>query len=326
MMRKLGGKIRSSRIGFHVLNRIFDSRLTETKLYKKLYYKKINSVAKKLSNVLPKSIEIGITNVCNANCIMCPHHKLKKMGFMDMGLYRKIVDDAVSCGMERVALSFFGEAMLDKDLEERIQYAKSKGLKVSFFTNASKMDKEKSQMIIRNKVDDVSVSLDSPNKETYEKIRRNLKFEDVRDNILGLIELKKKMKSDLPAIGLAIVEMDENTNELKDFYSDWKDRVNSINIINMRNWSGKSKERKSKTKYPCALLWQMIVVDWDGEVVLCCNDWNHEEVVGNLNVESIRDVWDGKKLDKVRKMHLADKVNCVPVCAKCDKKTDWWLL
>ena len=325
MIRKVGNKLRSSRIGFHILNSIFDSRLVETSFYKKLYFKKINKVSKKLAGTLPKSIEIGITNVCNADCIMCPHRHLKKMGFMDMKLYKKIVDDAVSCGMEKVALSFFGEAMLDKNLEKRIRYAKYKGLKVSFFTNASKMDKEKAKMIIKNKVDNISVSLDSPNKETYEKIRRNLKFEDVRDNILNLIKLKKKAKSKFPLISLAMVEMEENSGEAKAFYNEWKDRVDSINMINMRNWSGKSKKRKAPTKYPCALLWRMIVVDWNGEVVLCCNDWNHEEVVGDLNKESIRDVWNGKKLKRIRMMHLADRINCVPVCAKCDKKTDWWL-
>jgi len=170
MIRKIAGKARSSRLGFKALNYVFDSKITETALYKKLYFKKIKRTAKLHTDVLPKSIEIGITNVCNADCIMCPHRHLKKMGFMNMGLYKKIVDDAVSCGMEKVSLSFFGEAMLDKDLEARIKYAKNKGLGVSFFTNASKMDESKSKMLIKNKVDNISVSLDSPNKETYEKI------------------------------------------------------------------------------------------------------------------------------------------------------------
>jgi len=142
---------------------------------------------------------------------------------------------------------------------------------------------------------------------------------------LGLIELKKKAKSKFPSISLAIVEMDENTKELKKFHNEWINRVDSISIINMRNWSGKAKKRKAVTKYPCALLWQMMVVDWDGEVVLCCNDWNHEDVIGDLNKESIREVWTGVKLKRARDMHLADRVNCVSVCAKCDKKTDWWL-
>ena len=43
-----------------------------------------------------KKIYVEITNHCNLNCIMCNNDKLKrKRGFMDISLYKKIIDEIV---------------------------------------------------------------------------------------------------------------------------------------------------------------------------------------------------------------------------------------
>ena len=251
---------------------------------------------------------------------------------MDMKLYKKIIDDASSSGIGGVGLSFFGEAFLDKNLIERIKYAKSKGLGVSFFTNGSLMNKEKAEEIIKAGLDSMVISLDSIKKETYEKIRRNLKFEDTKNNILGLIKLKEKLKKNNPKINLVFVLMDENASELKEYYKEWRSKVNSINVINMRNWSGEVNNKTEKSihfkkgleRTPCGLLWQQFNSDWDGKVVICCNDWGHNVVLGDMNKESISDVWFGKKLKAIREVHKRREFYKIPFCAKCNKKTIWW--
>lgn len=332
-INQLLSKIRSSRRGQEIARAILSTKLIyNNPLYKKMYNKKINSVMKAKEKNLPSTIDIGITNACNADCIMCPHNKLKKFGFMDMKLYEKIIDDASSEGIKNVTLTFFGEAMLDVKLNERVKYAKSKGLHVSFFTNASLMDEEKARGIIEAGLDNIIISLDSDKKEVYEKIRRNLKFSDTKKNILKLLELKKTLNKKNPSVNLVFVLMNENASELKSFYEKWMPKVDGINVINMRNWAGaidkKTKHslhfKKIIERTPCALLWNGFVVDWDGEVVICCDDYSHKVVIGDLNKESIRDVWEGKKLKAIREMHKRKEFSKIPICSQCNKKTVWW--
>ncbi len=329
MIYNLLCKVRSNYILHGVALRIFYSRsLNNNYVYKKIYKKRIDKVISKKESSLPHSIAIGTTNACNADCIMCPHKKISKIGFMDMDLYKKIIDDAVTSGMKFVNLSFFGEPFLDKKIFERIEYAKKRELWVSLFTNGSLIH-GKVRKILDSGLDSITISLDSDNKANYEKIRNKLNFDVVTRNINELIASKVNIGKTKPIIRLAFVLMEDNSSELKSYFKKWKHKVHSINIINMRNWfnsSGVAFDRKSFYMDPCALLWNDFVIDWDGEVVLCCNDWNHQEVIGNMNYQSIIDVWRGRPLNEIRSYHKNGDFDKVHICSKCDKITNWWLV
>ena len=336
MMSKILGKIREKRMGYNLGRKILSTPLImNNKLYNYLYDKKISKSINKLNKKYPFGVEIGTTNLCNAECIMCPHLKLKKMGTMDMGLYRKIIDNCERLGIKVITLSFFGEPFLDKELIEKIKYAKGKGMFVAFYSNASLLNEEWAKKIINSGLDGITISFDGYSKETYEKIRVGLKFEVVKKNILNLIETKKKMKKNNPQIILVLVELEENKKEIKQFYKEWNKKVDGINIINMRNWANKIKKEGTKESFhfnknlkkkPCSLIWREMVVDWNGEVVLCNDDWNHSNVLGNLKKQTIEEIWKGEKLNKIRKAHMKGEFSKIPLCSGCNRKSVWWLI
>lgn len=331
-MRKILHKIRSSEKGYKIASNILGCKIIANNcIYQHFYKRKINQSILKLEGKMP-SIDIGITNLCNADCIMCPHRNIKKFGTMKMNLYKKIIDDVSQCGIESVNLSFFGEAMLDKTLIDKIIYAKSKNLKVGFFTNAALMFKDKSKEMIDAGIDRITVSMDSNDKKIYEKIRVNCEYNDVKKNILDFLELRKKSKKKI-TVSMVAVLMDENYNNLKEYHSFWGPKVDSINLINMENRSDsfdkKSKKslsyKKGLIREPCPLIWEHMVIDWDGKVVLCCNDYLHEVVVGDLNKETIKDVWFGNKINMFRSIHKKSEFKKLPFCDRCNKRTIWWL-
>ena len=49
--------------------------LVNTSLYKKIY---TNMMLKKAKQLKPYILSLENTNICNANCIMCPHSKMKR--------------------------------------------------------------------------------------------------------------------------------------------------------------------------------------------------------------------------------------------------------
>ena len=153
---------------------------------------------------------------------------------MDMMLYKKIIDNCNSLNIKRVNLSFFGEPFLDKGIVEKIKYAKTKGMYVGFYSNGSLLNRDLAKKIVESKLDGITISFDGYSKETYEKIRKNLKFENVKRNILNLLVFRDKFGSKNPKIALVLVELDENKGEIRQFYNEWSKKVDSINIINMR--------------------------------------------------------------------------------------------
>ena len=89
---------------------------------------------------LPTVLMIENTNHCNAECVMCPRDTLsRKRGFMDFGLFEKIIKEASSEKRKPVThLHGFGEPLLDKLLPDRIQLAKNCGITRTYIvSNAS---------------------------------------------------------------------------------------------------------------------------------------------------------------------------------------------
>lgn len=55
---------------------------------------------------------------------------------------------------------------------------------------------------------------------------------------------------------------------------------------------------------------------------LCCSDYKHELLVGDLNRQSLMEIWNGDALKTVRAAMLAPDRPRIPLCAKCD--AEWW--
>ncbi|HPD81837.1 MAG TPA: radical SAM/SPASM domain-containing protein [Candidatus Pacearchaeota archaeon] len=336
MLSKTLRKIRGSKTGYNFGRKILSNPfIVDSKIYDKYYNKKIRKTINSLEKKFPLGVDIGTTNLCNAACIMCPHSKLKKMGTMDMKLYKKIIDNCARLNIKLITLSFFGEPFLDKNIIEKIKYAKEKKMYVGLYSNASLLNKDLSKKIIESGLDGITISFDGYSKETYEKIRKNLKFEITKRNVLELINIKNKMKRLNPKITLVLVELEENKKEIGNFYKEWKEKVDSINIINMRNWANDIQKEGTKESFhfnkkikrkPCALIWLKMIVDWNGDVVLCCDDWNHSIILGNLKKQTIEEIWEGDKLKKIRESHKKGEFYNVPLCAGCNKKTIWWMI
>ncbi len=335
LLVKILRKIRSKKAGYEIGRKILSSSfVTNNSIYDSLYDKKINKTIEKIEKRYPVSVHIASSNYCNASCIMCPHSKLKKFGNMNNDLYKKIIDNCKKLKIKNLVLSFFGEPLIDKNLLERIKYAKSSGMSVGFSSNASLLTKKWARDLIESGLDSITISLDGYSKETYEKIRLGLKFDVVKENILGLVEMKKKMNKQNPSINLVLVEMEENKREIKNFYGEWKNKVQGINIINMRNWAGTIEKETTKESFhskknmkrkPCVSIWTEMYVDWEGKVVLCCDDWNSSVILGDLNKQSIEEIWRGGKLNKIRQAHKNREFHKAPLCNQCNKKTVWWL-
>ena len=67
---------------------------------------------------------------------------------------------------------------------------------------------------------------------------------------------------------------------------------------------------------PCYYPFYKMFIDYNGDVLLCCNDWGKEIRVGNMIKNKLEDVWLGDKIKTVRdKLTVGDR-NHSP-CNKC---------
>ena len=55
---------------------------------------------------------------------------------------------------------------------------------------------------------------------------------------------------------------------------------------------------------------------------MCCEDWNVEQKVGDLNTQSLSEIWHSPVLTTVRRQHMEGRGAENPLCAKCHNWTE----
>lgn len=278
----------------------------------------------------PKYLTIETCNNCNARCIMCPKG-IKGTGniqLMDDSIFNKVLVELSQYKdwIEMICLNSDGEPLLDKKLAQRIKALKNIGIKhINISTNGALLTKQKIQELIESGLDDIRISIDGYKKETYEKIRIGLDYDIVRENVLNLIKIRNAMLSNM-SIRIRMVELEENIKEREDWLNFWSSQIGKIDkvqIMPMHTWSGKiTSEDSLQIEYysdkPCISVFSSFTINYDGIVQLCDSDIEQQEVMGNINEESIQGIWQGEKFEKIRDWHINSKRNNISICRGCD--------
>jgi len=278
--------------------------------------------------LFPKFFLLETVNFCNANCIMCGiDFKKKAKQTISDALFKKVINEISDYKdhVEKVMLYLDGEPLLDKCLVERIQYTKKKGIKiVNIASNASKLDQETSKNLINAGLDEIYITIDSTKKEVYEKIRRGLNFDTVKENVLNFINIRNQLNNKLK-IRIQMIKQPLNLEEADLFQNYWLERLglnDQVVIQKSHNWASKVEVMKygdesDVNTIPCIALWGTFVMHVDGEVPLCCMDSKTTIKIGDINKNSIKDIWKGRKIDAIRNKHLKNERADIPLCNGC---------
>jgi radical SAM protein with 4Fe4S-binding SPASM domain len=71
-------------------------------------------------------------------------------------------------------------------------------------------------------------------------------------------------------------------------------------------------------KVACPLVMYMLTVNSNGDISVCNDDFAHYHQLGNANTESLIDIWNGKRLQEFRLMHLTGRRQENRACGSCD--------
>jgi hypothetical protein len=266
----------------------------------------------------PGVVRIETTNACNARCTVCPHASMRRpIARMADDLYRRLIDECACCGCREVHLHNFGEPLMDKQLEDRVSYAKGRGIeKVKIFSNCSLLNSERAKGLIEAGLDEIKISLDGASKEEFEKIRVPLRFETVMRNITDLVAERNasgsKMKIHITCC---------STSDKRATMEPLKKIVDGFSFNKIHNWGGGEQSAGNRRlRKPCARLWNNVTVLASGEAALCCLDYEGRHIMGRLDENaSIREIWNSDAYSHVRRLHRQGRQSEIALCANCSK-------
>jgi hypothetical protein len=275
---------------------------------------------------LPEIVQIESTNICNAKCVFCPRDDMhRRQGIMSFELFRKIVDECVELGITHVRMHNYGEAFIDRQLVEKVRYAKQKGIKeVGMISNGSLITEPVARGMIEAGLDAINISVDAAGKEVFEATRVGLKYDKVIANIERLVRLRAETGRRRPKLILSFVRQNNSADE-QAFIAHWSKVADKIHVTDLHNWAG-TLNTESDVNYPCYRPWLTFTVLWDGRVSLCCADFDGKTILGDLNTHSIADIWNAQPYRDARRQHLES--GGPDICRACDlprKDSPLWI-
>ncbi len=66
---------------------------------------------------------------------------------------------------------------------------------------------------------------------------------------------------------------------------------------------------------PCPALWKSLVVNWNGDVTVCCTDITMKLKLGNINKQQLGTIM--KSANWLRLKHIKGETSDIPVCKDC---------
>ena len=261
----------------------------------------------------PQRLEVELVSDCNLRCVYCPRHYVNNLkGYMNFELFKKIIDEAKVYRDMIFVLHRRGESMLHPQFNKMLDYISGKFKEVQMATNATVLSKDKFSSIVKA-LNFLSFSLDTP--ERFNQTRVPAKYEKVEKNILDFLEFNQgRVKTQA-----SMVKTAQTTEEMvEEFISIWKDRVDRVRIYEEHSSDGNfgSLKNPRAERKPCVMpIYEMLIYD-NGKVARCNHDWDSDGM-GDVNKNSIKEIWHNQKYEDLRKQHLRLKLTD-PICSKCD--------
>lgn len=251
----------------------------------------IKEIIKQYDERMPEisSVEIETVNRCNNDCSFCPVSKnndIRKTTLMDEELFYSIIDQLAEMKYEGY-LSLFSnnEPLIDKRITMFLDYATSKlpNSKHCLFTNGILLTQE-----------------------IYDFLVQRLDYL-VIDNYSDEFELLENID--------AIMQQDQDKNHKCRVRVD----VRKKNQV-LSNRGGLAPNKASELRFVsgCILPFLQIVIRPDGKVSRCCQDAYGNTTMGDLNKESLKEIWQGTNYIEFRKTLIEKGREGVSACQKCD--------
>lgn len=289
---------------------------------------------------IPDYLYIDLTSICNSNCIFCAYqYDGREKEIIDDRLFRRAIDEYKDMGGEKIGLTpILGEALIDPDILEKLEYIKNKKFRhVHFYTNLTLLHKFDIERFLRSGVTNLHISSAPFDKNIYEEIYRTANYTMFLDNLKNLLksasnlydktikEITIQFRSDkslekcisTPDFKKQIEPLlgpDISVSALSTFDS-WNGAINKNDLL-----KGMSIKNANFLKIlPCSRIF-IVQVMVNGDIRLCgCRydpyNRNDKLFIGNLKETTLFQAYNSRKVLEIAKSFIFNK--SPEVCRRC---------
>ncbi len=273
--------------------------------------------------------EIEINNNCNLDCLMCrPSISRRERSTMDLDLFARCVEYQKRFGRGPTAVHTIGEPLLNPRLEDYLLVLLQHDVKIMLSSNGLLLARRMDLLFeYADVISSLRLSIDGATRETYEKIRRPGRFDQLLSNLDAFADANKTSGA-IKKVSIHSIVSNDVRHELAyhlQFYSRYADMRN----IHLTLVSGLCPDNsyfleESVLKNhivpwrPCDQLFEPTLhVLTDGRVSACCRDYHGELVFGGIGDGSPVELINNETITALRRQHIEDSIPEGTMCSNC---------
>ena len=247
------------------------------------------------THLLPTNLNVELTTLCNLRCSYCVNKNMKVCGNMEPKVISKVVKEFTSISNQRgvsLAPVGVGEPLLFHGFFDAIKWFKHVMPHVPLF-------------VITNGVD------------RYDVVVKNTKM-----------FLKMKGNNN-PATSIQMLDITSNKPYFQQFVKQWTPYLNPNDTVALKvcdNWTGtidrtKFTDTKPPDRYPCPMLYSMVIINKDGYIFPCCQGMTRGPesalCLGNILDNTIKQIYTQEDtIWNLRRLHERGLYDGLP-CKDC---------
>ncbi len=278
-----------------------------------------------LGTSYPPLVQIELASICNYRCIFCYQTdesfsgpKSNSMGTMDLDRFKSIIDE-IEDNVPYITFASRGEPLLNKYIAEMLRYCRGKFLDIKINTNASLLTEKIAKVLLDN-CNTIVFSIDAADKNNYEKMRVNGRFESVVSNIKNFASLRKNhprnKEVQVRASGVSYgTEVDKDAYEV--FF---RNLVDETSFVNYNPWEKIYVLPDNANLSPCSQPLYRFFIWQDGSYNVCDMDYKNLlcDKTGTIGTDiSVKDAWISKRVAEIRKLHACGQRDSLEPCKRC---------
>ena len=266
-------------------------------------------------------LQVETTNLCNAKCIFCVHGQIQEHGTMSDLLYAKILSEASKLNPppKQFIPMLTGEPFLDPHMADRIGQAQAAlpATEIHLYTNGSRLTEKIVQRLTLIPNFHLNISANGASRET----RRRLTGLDDYDYVARMIDY---VDAQHIVHTVSLVQHPSLTGEEHEAFNRRWGRPTSASscrepyVFQHLNFAGLAWALDRNNFTRCIHATSHMTVLWDGKVNLCCMDPLGRKIFGDLNRQTVAEVWFSEERQRYRSLHEQRRGTECDVCRDCN--------
>ena len=277
--------------------------------------------ARPILDLSTAKILVELTNRCNLRCGMCPMNDLQRPDAdMPWWLVEKVAGELREAGVTASWLYEMGDPLLYPRLPEAIELFPG----ASISTNAGPLDRAYGRELLATSLRRIRLCIDTLDPEIYPVIRRGGSFDQVVGNIKAFLEESKG--HDISVEIQKMITLQTAHETIPDFQAFFElEKYPQAKVIE-KTCEGLDTSAATdlhEAFYGCfqGYPFNWVVVMADGRVSHCCYDAHCEQPIGDLKMQSLREIVENPVLEEMMRAFKAKDWERLPRCGECYRET-----